>query len=404
MSDPDPQTGVSSWSDHLAELGDRGLRRSLRQIDARHGAHVTLAGRQLCNFASNDYLGLATHPHIREAVIKAVERWGWGAGASRLVAGHMTPHAELEARLALFKDTEAALVCSTGYQANLAAIRALAGRGDVILLDKLDHASIIDAAFGTSVTPGDHPVVRVFPHRDYKKLQHLLKRYSSARRRIIVTDSVFSMDGDTADISLLIELKRRHAALLCIDEAHATGVFGPDGRGLAESAGVEEEIDVTVGTLSKALGGIGGFITGSRAFIDWVINTARSFVYTTALPPAACAAALAALDVVEHEPERRRRLLDLASHLREALRDRRGLDIAGSASQIVPVVVGENERVVEVSRQLEEAGFLVPAIRPPTVPCGKARLRISLSADHSDQDVHRLLAAIDRCNLPRIER
>lgn len=375
-------------SNSLEQLASAGLLRSLRAVESAQGSHVTVDGRRLCCLSSNNYLGLADHPHLVAAVKAALDRWGWGAGASRLVCGHMSPHAELEARIAAFKGTQAALVCSTGYQANLAAIRGLAGDGDVVIIDKLNHASIVDAARGSGA------VLRVFPHRDYDKLERLLQRTADARRRVIVTDSLFSMDGDFADLPRLVELKERYNALLVVDEAHATGVYGQNGRGLAEMMHVEARIDVTVGTFSKALGGIGGFVAGSAELIQWLVNTAGAFIYTTALPPAACAAALAALDLVEREPQRRRKVLALAARLRSELGDRLGFDLGGSSSQIVPVVLGEADAAVRLSRSLEEAGFLIPAIRPPTVPRGKARLRISLTADHEPLDVDQLVAAL----------
>lgn len=390
--DPPPPT----WSDRLADLEAHGLRRSLRVLESAQGPYVSVNGRRLVNLASNDYLGLANHPRIVAAVKAAVDRWGWGAGASRLVSGTMQPHAELESHLARFKGTQAALVCSTGYQANLAAIHGLADSGDTILLDKLNHASIIDAAFGGSPGIGGRPNVRVFPHRGYSKLATLLGRAKSGHRRIIVTDSVFSMDGDFADLSALVELKRRYGALLIVDEAHATGILGDHGRGLAEEMGVEADIDVVVGTLSKALGGIGGFIAGSREIVDWLINTARSFIYTTALPPAACAGAMAALDIVEQEPGRRSRLVQLAAWFRRELAAQGGWDTAGSCSQIIPIIVGEAATAVEISRRLEQEGFLAPAIRPPTVPRGKSRLRISLSSEHRQEDLARLVEILAR--------
>lgn len=386
-SNPTPQ----DWSDLLANLEVQGLRRSFRILESGQGTYINVAGRMLMNLASNDYLGLAAHPCIVQAVKEAVDRWGWGAGASRLVSGTMTIHADLESRLATFKGAEAALVCPTGYQANLAAIRGLAGRGDVIFLDKLNHASIIDASLARGPARLEAPVVRVFPHRDYRRLERLLDKAKGTRRRIIVTDSIFSMDGDFADLSMLVELKSRYDALLIVDEAHATGVWGEHGRGLAEAMDVTEKIDVAVGTLSKALGGLGGFIAASREIIDWLVNTARPFIYTTALPPAACAAAMAALDLVEREPGRRLGLIRMAAWFREQVAGGLGLDIAGSCSQIIPIIVGPVDRTVELSRALEEAGFLVPAIRPPTVPKGKSRLRISLCADHQQTDLARLL-------------
>lgn len=376
--------------DRLSELSAQGLRRSLRTIESAQGAYVTVDGRRLCCMCSNDYLGLANHPEVVAAVRSAVERWGWGAGASQLVCGHMGPHAQLEARLAAFKKTPAALVCSTGYQANLAAVRGLAGREDIVFLDKLNHASIIDAARGSGA------VVRVFPHRDYAKLERLLDRSAGFRRRVIVTDSLFSMDGDLADLPRLVELKRRFDALLIVDEAHATGVFGEHGRGAAEMMGVEDAIDVTVGTLSKALGGVGGFVTASAEIVELLVNAAGAFIYTTALPPAACAAAMAGLDVIEREPHRRQNLLAMAGRLREELGGRLELDLGSSTSQIVPVIVGEAEQAVRLSRALEEAGFLIPAIRPPTVPRGRSRLRISLSAEHDPADLDRLTAVLQK--------
>lgn len=379
-----------NWADQLAALADEGLLRSLRTIGSAQDTHVVCEGRTLCSFCSNNYLGLAHHPRVVAAVKAGVECWGWGAGASCLVSGHMKPHAELEQRLAEFKGSEAALVLSTGYQANLAAVRSLAGKGDVVLCDKLNHASIIDAALSSGA------VVRVFSHCDYRKLERLLERTRDARRRVIVTDTVFSMDGDFADLPRLVELKQKHDALLCVDEAHATGVLGDHGRGLAEVMEVEEHIDVVVGTLSKALGGMGGFIAASRALIEWIVNTARSFIYTTALPPAACVAAMAALDVVEQEPERRQRLVSNAARLRHELGEVRGYDIGPSACHIVPLIVGEPAAAVRLSRELEADGLLVPAIRPPAVPRGQARLRLTVSSEHTGADIDHLLSAIER--------
>ncbi|MGQ9648997.1 MAG: 8-amino-7-oxononanoate synthase [Phycisphaerae bacterium] len=386
-----PNSAPQDWFDLLANLETQNLRRSLRILESGQGAYVTVAGRRLVNLASNDYLGLAAHPRVLRAVKEAIDRWGWGAGASRLLSGTMRIHAELESRLAAFKQTEAALVCSTGYQANLAAIRGLAQQGGTIFLDKLNHASIIDAAFARGPAGFDAPVVRVFPHRDYRRLERLLEKSAGAGRRIIVTDALFSMDGDFADLSILVELKNHYNAILIVDEAHATGVWGEGGRGLAETMEVSGDIDVTVGTLSKALGGLGGFIAASREIIDWLVNTARSFIYTTALPPAACAAAMAALDLLEQEPRRRLDLVRTAAWFREEVAVGLGLDITGSSSQIIPIIVGRADKAVELSRTLEEAGFLVPAIRPPSVPKGKSRLRISLCSDHQQADLVRLL-------------
>ncbi|GMV98499.1 MAG: 2-amino-3-ketobutyrate coenzyme A ligase [Phycisphaerae bacterium] len=379
----------------LSELSDRGLRRTLRTIDSPQEAYVTINGRRLCCLCSNNYLGLANHPRVRAAAVRAIDEWGWGAGASRLVSGHMGPHADLEARLAAFKRTPAALVFPTGYHANLAAVRALAGRDDAVFLDRLDHASIIDAARGSKAE------LRVFAHRDYGELERLLEAAAGFRRRVIVTDTLFSMDGDFADLPRLVELKRRYDAILIVDEAHATGVFGAGGRGLAEQMNVEDAIDVCVGTLSKALGGIGGYVAGSRELIDLLINVAGPFIFTTALPPAACAAAAAALDLVIGEPDRRRRLLETAERLRAELTQRCGLDLGGSTSQIIPVIVGEADAAMRLSQRLEQAGFLIPAIRPPSVPRGGSRLRISLSCAHDPADLERLVSWFERNPMSR---
>lgn len=385
-----PPDDDAYYTEAMEALAVRGLRRGMRAIDSPAGLRVRVGGREVLCLCSNNYLDLANDPRIVRAVQDAVEAWGWGSGASRLVCGTMTPHQRLERRLAAFKGAEAALVFGSGYQANLAAIHAAAGEGDVVLLDKLDHASLIDAARSSGAA------VRAFPHRDTERLRRILDRCGRYRRRLIVTDTVFSMDGDLADLPALVELKRRYDAALCIDEAHATGVLGPRGRGVAELAGVEADVDITIGTLSKALGGVGGFVCGSQAYVDYLVNTARPFIYTTAPPAAACAAAEAALDIVEAEPQRRVRLLELAATLRRSWRER-GYDIGESESQIVPLRVGEAERAVRLANALLERGFLVPAIRPPTVPRGTARLRVSLSSACGPSDVESLVAAVDAC-------
>jgi len=345
-------------------------------------------GREVVCFASNNYLGLAGDQRVVAAAKEALDRWGWGAGASALVSGASEPLRGLEQRIATFKGSQGALVLGSGYLANLAAVRAAAGVGDVVFLDKLNHASIVDAARASGAR------VRVFAHRDYDRLEVLLGRSAGAKRRLIVTDSLFSMDGDFADLLRLVELKRRYEATLMIDEAHATGVMGARGRGVAEEAGVESEIDITVGTLSKALGGVGGFVCGSAALVEYLVNTARSYVYTTALPAAACAPVEVALDIVEQEPQRRGRLKASSAWLRRELRERLGLGTGDSCSQIIPVIVGSAERAVAVSEALLKRGFLVPAIRPPTVPANSARLRVSVMALHSREDLAGLVAAL----------
>ena len=383
---------MPDWLDQLrAELDDKSARsqlRSLRVFD-RCDRIVHHDGRPLVNLASNDYLGLASHPRLRDAVIDAATRYGTGAGSSRLVGGHLEVHERVERRFAAFKHAQAALLTPTGYAANFAAITALAEAGDAILLDKLCHASLIDAARLSGAR------VRVYPHGNLQKLQRLLDRYRSARRRLIVTDAVFSMDGDCADLPALCELRDRYGAILVVDEAHATGVLGPTGAGLAEGQGVAGRVDVTISTAGKALGSLGGVVTGDRVVIDTLINSARSFIYTTALPPQQAAAIEAALDVIESEPQRRQRLSQVVSQTRRMLREA-GWAVAEDPTPIIPLVVGDNESAVALAAKLEARGFLVPAIRPPSVPPGSARLRLSLRSDLTDEDVRGLIAAIGK--------
>ena len=382
---------MSTWqdmSDALAALAEAELLRRPVVIESPVGPRVMLAGREVVCLCSNDYLSLAADPAVRQAVAQAVATWGVGAGASRLISGTTALHAELERALALFKGTTAAIVTTTGWMANHAALSAVAGKGDLILCDKLNHASILDAATAGGAT------MRAFGHRDTGRLTQLLDRLRSRYRRcVIATDSLFSMDGDIAPLAELVELKCRYDALLMIDEAHATGVLGENGRGAAELAGVEGQIDVTVGTLSKALGSLGGFVSGRQELIDTITNTARAYIYTTALPPALCAAACEALRIVQTQPHRRTRLLELAGGLRRRLKQA-GFDTGDSVSQIIPIAIGPAAQAMRISRQLLEEGFLVPAIRPPTVPRGSSRLRVSLCATHEPADLERFVAAL----------
>jgi len=449
------------------------------------GPHVDVAGRRVLQFASNNYLGLANDPRVKEAARKGIDRWGWGAGASRLVSGHTEAHAALEADLAAFKHTEAALVFPTGYLANLGVITVLAGRGDTVIMDRANHASLYDAVQLAGAT-----LVR-YPQADSEAAAELLATDSRAAplpshrarrrerggpgdpprkqnagregpagagRRLLVTDTVFSMDGRVAPLAELADLCRRQACMLVLDEAHATGILGPTGAGLAEELATpkrghstfsavgaegdakspgtekvecplfyEDAVTASVGTLSKALGGIGGFVAASRDVCDLIVNRARPFIYTTALPAAACEAARAALEIVRTEPDRRRRLLDLAGRLRTRLQEE-GFDIGAEKEQkrghsafpdagavpprsagcrekvecplfstpIIPIILGDPERALAFAAALLEEGIFCPAIRPPTVPPGTSRLRVSLTAEHTDDDVERLLSALVR--------
>ncbi len=381
----------------LATIREAGLRRELRRVDSAQGARLEMSGRTLLNFSSNDYLGFANHPALKEAAIQAVEKFGSGAGASRLICGSLAPHHELEEALAAFKGTEAALTFSTGYAAALGTIGSLVGKDDVIILDKLVHASIVDAARLSGAK------LRVFDHNDLNDLEAKLK-WASARPRathhvpriLIVTESVFSMDGDLAPLRDLVELKERHGAWLMVDEAHATGLFGNHRRGLAEAHEVSEKIEIQMGTLGKALGASGGYVCGSRVLIDLLINRARSFIFSTAPVPAAAAAAragLALLQSVEGE-ERRARVWSLIDQLKNALIGGRWkLPVVQSA--ILPLIIGGETEAVKLAARLGERRLFVPAIRYPTVARGAARLRVTVSASHTAGDLRELVHALN---------
>ena len=373
------------WIDReLAQLEGDGLLRTLAVRRGCQSTQIHLDGRELVNFGSNDYLSLAADPSLIRAAVKEVSQEGFGSGASPLVTGRGRTHQLLEERLAEFEGTEAALVFSSGFAANSGTIAALVSSGHAVFTDRKNHASLLD---GCRLSRAD---VKVYPHGDLGRLENLLRRASGHQRRLIVTDSLFSMDGDLAPLAELADLAGRYDAILMIDEAHATGVFGENGRGVAEYLHVEEHVDVRVGTLSKALGTVGGYVAGSRSLIDWLANRARPYVFSTAGPAAGSAAAMAALDVVREEPHRRRELLARSAQFRKALSDR-GFDIGTSASQIIPVTVGDSRRAVEFSAKLAGAGLFVPAIRPPTVPKGEACLRVSLTYGHTEEMIGVLL-------------
>jgi 8-amino-7-oxononanoate synthase len=374
----------------LKEVRAQNLHRSLRQMASAQGALITIDGRRLHNFSSNDYLGLAADPELKGAAAAAIRKFGTGAGASRLISGNLEPCAKLECDLARFKRAEAALVFASGYAAALGTITSLVGPGDVVILDKLCHACIIDACRQSGAT------VRVYPHLNLKKLRDLLAWASRNKRLnsnvLIVTETVFSMDGDVAPLADIADLKNAHGAWLMIDEAHATGVFGKTGRGLAEHFGVENEIEVTMGTLGKALGSAGGYINGSRALIDFLVNHARSFIFSTGMPPASYAAASAALKKIRQSPALRKKLWDNVAFFCARLGRK-------PISPIVPIQIGAEARTLEVSRKLWEAGFFVPAIRYPTVARGRARLRISISAAHSKKQLEQLIRQLQQPGL-----
>jgi len=407
---------VSLFDEHLHQqldaIRDAGLYRELRRVDSPQSPHIRIGGKTLLNFSSNDYLGLANDPILKEAAGKAVKKFGTGAGASRLVCGSLAPFHELEEALAGFKKTEAALSFSTGYATAIGTICALLGEDDVVVLDKLIHACLVDAARLCGAK------IRVFAHSDLDDLEKILRWSSTFRlsgstlkrelqppRTLIVTESFFSMDGDAAPLREMVALKEKYGAWLMVDEAHATGVCGKHGRGLADELGVGHRIEIQMGTLGKALGASGGFICGSLALIELLVNRARSFIFSTAPVPAAAAAAAAAVCFVQsNDGERRRReLLERVKQCRTGILpvsdhqigmgDRR--DACPALSAIIPIMVGNEKKAVELAATLREQGIFVPAIRYPTVARGKARLRVTLTAAHTTEDVNRLAVALN---------
>ncbi|HEY7455671.1 MAG TPA: 8-amino-7-oxononanoate synthase [Solirubrobacterales bacterium] len=370
---------MSEIAERLEELRASGLHRRLRLVEGAQGPRVQLDGRPVLLLCSNDYLGLAGHPRVREAAAEAALEWGAGAGAARLISGNMAPHRLLEERLAAFKRYETALLFGSGYLANIGAISALSGRGGVVFSDELNHASIVD---GCRLARAETFVYR---HGDVAHLAWGLERFRG-RASLIVSDAVFSMDGDVAPLEDLLRLAREHGCRLMIDEAHATGALGPGGRGLVAAAGLSGEVDLIVGTLGKALGSYGAYVCAGAELREYLLNSARSFIFSTALPPPALAAAGAALELLEAEPQRVRRLVANAAALREGLRSE-GLAAGGDGSQIVPLEVGEAEATMTLCERLLERGVFAQGIRPPTVPPGSSRLRFSVMATHAEADL-----------------
>jgi len=388
---PEPAPGGGGLEEaataELAAIREAGLERGLREVESGQEPTVTIDGRELLLLCSNNYLGLASHPEVVTAARAALEEFGASSVSSRLISGHMSPHRQLEERIATWKETARALCFSTGYQANIGVITSLVGRGDVVVSDELNHASIID---GCRLSRAE---VAVYRHNDVEHLRAVLAERRGASRKLVVTESVFSMDGDIAPLGDIHEAAAEHGAWLMVDEAHGAGVFGPRGAGVAAELGLTDAIDIHVGTLGKALGSFGAYVAGSDALIDLLINRARPFIFTTGLPPSAAAAAGAAIDIVEREPERARDLLARASTLAARLRAA-GLTVPCADSQILPVHVGEADDAVAAMRRLLDAGLYVAAIRPPTVPSGTSRLRVSLMATHSDEQIGQAADAI----------
>ena len=382
------------FDEELRELRARSLLRRLRTFDGPQQPTTTQAGRALVNFSSNDYLGLAAEPALREAAKAAIDQFGVGSGASRLVCGTLAPHTRLEETLAKFKGTEAALTFSSGYATAVGTLAGLARSGDVIVLDKLCHASLIDGAKLSGAT------LRIFPHNHLGKLEsHLAwaREYAPDGRVIVATEAVFSMDGDRAPLEEIVAIKKRYNALLLLDEAHSIGVLGKNGRGLADVLKLQADVDIHMGTLSKALGGAGGYVAGSRPLIELLVNRARSFIYSTAPPPAIAAAATAAIEwlMTDAGEKRREALWKNLARLGDAI-PRTLLGEKRIQSAIVPIILGESERALDAAERLLEAGFLVPAIRYPTVAKDAARLRITITALHTAEQITALSTALGR--------
>ncbi len=382
------------WVDEsLQRLEQTDLRR-VRRVGINQPNESESVANSLINFSSNDYLGLANDPRLADAAATAASEQGWGAGASPVVSGRTTEHAKLEEELAQFKQTEAAILFPTGFAANAGTIPALVDEGDVIFADAKNHASLID---GCRLARAER---HIYPHNDVKSLSKMLSSASNFRRKLIVTDSLFSMDGDFAPLEELGNLAEEHNAMLLVDEAHATGVFGKRGSGLVEffaesSPRLKQQVTIRIGTLSKAFGSAGGFVAGDQKLIDWLFNRARSYVFSTAAPAAMMAAARASLRIVQEEPERRMELLKKATYLRSKLCEM-GWNLGNSSSQIIPVVVETPEQALALSSRLRAAGCHVPAIRPPTVPEGESLVRISLSYSHRKVDLENLLRALKK--------
>jgi 8-amino-7-oxononanoate synthase len=383
----------------LATLRGQGLYRELRRVDSAQGPRITIGGKNFLNFSSNDYLGLANHPELKEIAIKAVEKFGVGAGASRLICGSLALFHELEETLAAFKGTAAALTFSTGYAAAIGTICALLGKDDIIIIDKLVHASIVDAAKLSGAK------LRIFDHCDLNDLEDILKWANKNKSQIvnsksqilIVTETIFSMDGNAAPLREIVALKEKYDAWLMVDEAHATGLYGNNGCGLAEELGVSGQIEIQMGTLGKALGASGGYICGSRSLIDFLVNRARSFIFSTAPVPAAAAAAAAGIKLVQSREgqERKSKAWELANLLEHAASSV-GVRITAPDSLIMPIIIGDEAKAIEAANSLRNCGIFVPAIRFPTVARGAARLRITLTAAHSDNDIGELVSALSQ--------
>ena len=380
---------LRDFEQEIKHLETRHLRRQLRIVESPSDPTITIEGRRFICMASNNYLGLANHPAVNRAAIEAIEQWGVGAGAARLISGTMTPHRQLEQDLAQFKQVEATLTFGTGYTTNLGLIPALIGRDGLILVDRYCHASLIEACRLAKAK------LRVFHHNDVEHLEKLLKKRERAQPTLVVSEGIFSMDGDLAPLPHLLELCRQHEATLVIDDAHGTGVMGTTGRGTAEHFGVNPQDLIQMGTLSKAIATSGGYVAGPDSLKDYLINTSKAFIYTTAQPPAIAAGASAAIRIIQNEPARRERLWKNRDYLLATLRDM-GFQLTDTHSPILPIIMKSPERALAMSQVLYEAGVYVPAIRPPTVPKNSSRLRLTVSSEHTQEQLEMVLRSIQK--------
>ncbi|MFQ5965352.1 MAG: 8-amino-7-oxononanoate synthase [Candidatus Scalinduaceae bacterium] len=377
----------------LKDLKKTGLYRDLNLIEGAQGPHVKIKGKPYISFCSNNYLGLANHPIVLRAVKDAVNKYGWGSGASRLISGNMELHEVLESEISKFKKKESSIVFPTGYMANVGTICSLVSSGDIVISDKLNHASIIDGCRLSGAT------FRVYPHRDVLKLENILKKSTGYRRKLIITDTVFSMDGDLAPLPDIVKTAHKYNAMVMVDEAHGTGVFGNSGMGVIEHFKLVEEVNIVMGTLSKAIGSLGGFVSGNKDLINYLRNKARTFIYTTALPPAVCAASIAGIRLIRKDHTLRESLWRNVRYLKEKLK-LLNLEVISSESPIIPIMIGNATKAVDVTRFLFERGLLIPAIRPPTVPEGSSRLRVTVMATHNKNDIEKLIDALGTDQYP----
>lgn len=378
--------------EELKDVKDKNLFRTLTHIETGQSPEVVINGKRHVLLGSNSYLGLSVDPKVIDAAKTALDKYGTGSGGSRLVSGSSDLHNQLEERIAAFKSTEAAILFSSGYLANVGTISSLVGQGDIVYSDELNHASIIDGCRLSKAS------VRVYRHLDMGYLESLLKADTGApSRRLIVTDTVFSMDGDLAPLPALVELSEKYDAMLMVDEAHATGVLGDRGSGATEHFGVEDRVPIVMGTLSKAVGSLGGYIAGSQTLIDYIRNRVRSYIFDTSLPAPSLAASMAAIDIIENEPDRRKRLWQNINCFKAEL-ENLGLEILPSHSAVVPVLIGEAQPALDFARVLRENGVFTPAVRPPSVPHGMSRIRATLMALHTDDHIDQALYAFGKAH------